>query len=264
MAQLRFSNLLMANTGKSGEMVPDADGYYDVALCSFNIHSKMGDYFSMEGVEKLFEAEADLMKRCRAGSLYIENGHPYQLLGQSDSDYFMRVMTIQEDRFCGHIRELYIDWDFGKNNPHICPGETVVIRGLVKPYGEHKAVLEEAFKNRHQNLAFSVRGLSDLVESRSGNRTRYMTSIVTFDFVGDPAMGLADRHTSLSLLSGSAEVLSDKIIDPSMFASLKAKASSSTITLQSSTRQVLEETMRVYESRQTKAVVDNGLYDFLK
>lgn len=264
MAQLRFSSTLMSGTGHTGEMAPDDTGYYDVGLCSFNVHSKMGDFFSMQGVERLFEEQSDLMRRLRNGSLYIENGHPYQTPGMSDGDYYLRIMTIQEDRFCGHIKELYIDWDFGKNNPHLTPSDTVLIRGLVKPYGEHKHVLEDAFRNKCQNLAFSVRGLSDLEESMSGKITRYMTTIVTFDFVGEGAMALADRHTSVSLLSYQPKIIMDRTIDVDVFKDLYEKAYNGKVTLQSNQASILEEIHNNIQRRKEQVSVDNGLYDFLR
>jgi hypothetical protein len=159
------------------------------------------------------------MRRIKNGSLYAELGHPKKLPGMSMEDFYNRVITIDEGNVCGHISEVTLDFNYGKNNPQFGNSDLVAIIGKVKPAGAKASALQIALENPKQNAAFSVRGLTEN-KYRNGRVERRLTNIITWDHVIEPGINVACKaHTPglESIKSGLViNELNDSIIDKEM------------------------------------------------
>ena len=121
--------------------------------------------------------------------------------GQTREQYLARVMRIEE-KFESHtIKEVVIDTTLKdvKGNRYIG------IRGKVKPSGPYRDVLIQKFADPDMNVCFSVRSFTK-DNFRNGRREKYTTSIITWDYVGEPGLDKANKYNSPSLESYTATV----------------------------------------------------------
>lgn len=204
-----------AFVGKKGILPKDENGYYTVVLGALNVYNSASEYYvATQEVIKLFDSSSDLQRRIKSGVLYAELGHPKRRLPNgellSPSEFYSRVLTIDERNICCHIAEVWLDFDYAKKYPKECTQDTIVIFGKVKPYGVHAQIAQDALENNKQNCCFSIRGFTDnrYVNSRV---ERTLTSIVTWDFVNEPGIAIAKKSYSPSLESFSLESFDETI-----------------------------------------------------
>ena len=58
MAVIKYDNVRLRETTKSGKLKKDANGYYDVILGAMNTFNSRGEYYAMEGAEKIFNGSS--------------------------------------------------------------------------------------------------------------------------------------------------------------------------------------------------------------
>lgn len=192
-----FTCTAMNGLNKVGLIKPDSDGYYRVVLGALNVYNSSGEYYAYEGAKHLFERSSSLMRRVARGALRSENGHPKWLPGMSEDEYARRIMQIYEERVCAHIRQVDLVFDKYKDDK----GRRIIgIEGLVRPDGELGYVLENALKNPHHNVAFSIRSFTENIRSYTGV-TKILKSIITWDLVTEPGIPIAEKYYSPSLES---------------------------------------------------------------
>lgn len=218
---VRFTETIFSDNNKKGILVPDSDGYYTVVLGALNTYNSAGEYYTAEGALQLFENSSHLMRRIKNGSLYAELGHPKKQNGQSMEQFYNRIITIEETNICGHISEVTLDFNYGKNNPQFENSEMIGIIGKVKPAGPKANALQIALENPKQNAAFSIRGLTEN-KYRNGRVERILTNIITWDHVTEPGIAAACKAYSPVLESVNKEnvilnEISDTIIDKGLF-----------------------------------------------
>lgn len=192
-----FECTALRGTNKTGNLTPDADGYYNgVVLGALNVFNSRGQFYTLEGAQELFEASSSFMRRVNSGSLYGENGHPRQG-DMSDRQFMARIMDIYEPNISHHIRRIYLDHESVRDEN----GRIVVsIMGEVKPTGEASQGLKEGFENRHQSVCFSIRSITQ--DSSVGAYVQKMLRhIVTFDRVVEPGIATATKWKYPSLES---------------------------------------------------------------
>ena len=187
---VKFTETIFSNKNKKGVLQADGDGYFTFVMGGLNTYNSAGEYYVAEGVVPMFEASTHFMRRIRNGALYAELGHPKRQPGMGLEDFYRRIVTIDENNICAHISELWLDFDFGKNNPDLGNPDFVAIMGKVKPTGPKAASLEQSLSNPKQNTAFSIRGLTENNE-RNGRTERRLTEIITFDNVPEPGIAAA-------------------------------------------------------------------------
>lgn len=208
---IRLASTLLAGTGKEGKLAQDEHGYVWVSLGALNAFNRTNDYYTAEGVLELFHTSTELSRRIREGALWSEYGHPKFMPGMSEAEYFRRAISIYEDNICAHIAEIDIDLEFGRKNPDKGNSNMILISGRAAPKGAKGFVFQEAIDNPEQNCAFSVRCLNKKPYMNArGYREKMITKIITWDFVNDPGIQVANKHTSLSLeSSANTELLID-------------------------------------------------------
>lgn len=201
MSVLQISAATFAENGKRGEMVPDSNGYYGVVLGGLNTYNTRNEYYSGKECLDLFNASSILMRRVKKKALYAENGHPKMTPGMTYAQFYERVMTIAEDNICSHIGAISLDLEFGKKNPGVAQNNTIAIMGKIAPAGPKADVVERAIKNKLQNLAYSIRSITDNDKLPNGQVEKHLRNIITFDYVGEGGIPFADKQFAPSLES---------------------------------------------------------------
>lgn len=221
MSMIRFSAERLAGTGKTGILTPDSDGYYETVLGGLNTLNSVGQYYVAEGAKDLFQSSSIFMRRVKNGCLKIEVEHPAQTQGMSDDDYIDRLLRIDMNNVCGHISDVWLDFEFGKKNPYFKNPELVGIIGKVKPSGVKAGALEMALNNPRENVCFSVRSFTkNYVQNR---RTyRVIDTIVTFDLVNEGGIAAASKWSSPVL-----ESIQDRVVTSSTIQRIVEKKISS-------------------------------------
>lgn len=189
---VKFTETVFSAADKRGTIKPDADGYYTLVIGGLNVNNSADEYYTADGVLELFQDSSQFMRRVKNGALYSELGHPKKLPGWSVEQFYGRVVSIEETNICGHFSEIALDFEFGKKHPELNNPKLIAIIGKVKPAGAKAQALQLALENPKQNCAFSIRGLTEN-KYISGKTIRRLTSIITFDFVTEPGIKIADR-----------------------------------------------------------------------
>lgn len=191
-----FECTTMRGLNKKGIIPADEYGYRTVVLGALNVFSRKGEYYALEGAEDLFKSSSIFMRKIEGEALRGELGHPNPEPGMTEEQFSFRIRQVVEKRVCLHIRRVWLD----HTNVRDDSGRTVIaIMGELAPSGELGHVLEKSFNNPYENVAFSIRCFSDVDRSYGGAITRKMREIVTWDYVSEPGIKVADKYYSPSL-----------------------------------------------------------------
>lgn len=191
---------LLKGSGKKGILKPDFAGYYDLVLGAYGVNNSQGMFYDMASGVSMFREDSPLMRRCKKGVLYMEFKHPEPFLANgnpmSESQYFARLRKIDDDRQCGHIRELTLLDGTDENNR---PCKFVI--GKVKPHGPFGKYLQESLDNPHVNTYCSVRSITN---DNILTGVKYTSEIITWDMVGEGGILGANKYNSPALEAFSA------------------------------------------------------------
>lgn len=194
-SSIKFVCTALAGMNKVGNLKQDENGYYTVVLGALNMFNSAGEFYAYEPAKELFQNSSQLMRRCARGALRGEYGHPKPLPGQSGNEFANRVMSIYEDKVSHHIMDLTLDFDSikdGKGNP------IIAIIGKILPAGPMGAALERSLKNPNENVCFSIRAFTD--DHRLGGIVhRHLKTVVTWDYVNEPGLSVAEKWQSPAL-----------------------------------------------------------------
>lgn len=206
MEAVRFVCTSLVGTEKKGILVPDENGQYTQPIGGLNVYNSAGHWYTAKGAKALLEESTVFRRRITRGVLCGEVGHPAQKPGMSDDDYAMRILNIDDKNVCVHWSEITLDFDNYKN----ADGKPMVaIIGKFTPHGPFADVVERAIKNTKANMCFSIRAFTQDTLER-GVRIRELMNVVTFDYVVEPGIFIAEKFRSRSLESFSPTV--DKLI----------------------------------------------------
>ena len=192
---IKFTATRLQAKGKSGIIKPDADGYYDLVIGALNSFNSAGEYYTLEGAKQLFENSSSFMLRVKNGYLKGELGHPKMLPGMTMNDYVRRILTIDEKNISTHFKEIWLDYDYGKQNPQNGDTNMVAIRAKLKPAGPQGPYLKQSLEDPNDNVSFSIRALTKDYVAR-GQTFRVLTNIVTWDQVAAPGIAIANKWDS--------------------------------------------------------------------
>ena len=211
METVKFTATKLINSGKQGILRPDEHGYYILPIGGLNCFNSAGEYYTLDGAKQLFEKSSVFMRRVSNGCLKGELGHPKRQQGQSMDDYVNRILTIDENNVVCHYGDIWLDHDFGKNNPKYNNPALVAIMGKVKPSGPKGRFLKESLDNPKEDVCFSVRALTKDYYHRGVNH-RVLQQIVTLDNVVEPGIDHARKYDSPALESMSECLVTKKNI----------------------------------------------------
>lgn len=196
MNSIQFVCTALAGVNLVGNLKQTDQGYYRVVLGALNMFNSAGEFYDYEPARALFEGSSQLMRRCSRGNLRGEYGHPKPLPGQSSNDFANRVMSIYEDKVSHHIMNLTLDFE----SIQIKGKPVIAIIGDILPAGPMGAALERSLKNPNENVCFSIRAFTD--DHRLGGIVhRHLKTVVTWDYVNEPGLSVAEKWQSPALES---------------------------------------------------------------
>lgn len=241
---IKFSATKLTGTGKRGILKPDEDGYYEMVVGGLNVFNSAGEYYTLKGAEQLFSASSIFMRRVKSGCLKAEVGHPKKLPSMAYRDYVQRIFAIEETNICAHFKEIWLDPTFGVKNPQANNPNLVAIMAKVKPTGPKASGLQAAFDNPHENVCFSIRAVTKDYFER-GQCCRVLENIVTFDWVNEPGISIANKWDSPAMESINSQILTKEAVQ-----SVLGSADEYGIATEDS-RAMVRDVLRVFEPRAT-------------
>ena len=192
-----FTCTRLNGTNKVGELKKNERGYYLMVVGALNMFNSAGMYYRFDAAKQFFEESSALMRRVKRGALRSEYGHPRREAGMSMQAYYARLLQIHEDKVCCHFASLTLDFENYKDDQ----GRPIVaILAEVCPSGPLGHVLEKQLLNPSENICFSIRSFTDDKLER-GVVNRYIKTIVTFDYVNEPGMNVAEKWNAPGLES---------------------------------------------------------------
>lgn len=195
MHSLRFGCTSLIGRNKTGHLPQDENGYYEIVVGGLNVYNAANQYYPYEAARELFEESSSLMRRVKRGVLRAEYGHPKRN-GLGEQAFISRVMNIHEEMVCGHHKELWLDFDRVKDDQ----GRPVIaIMSRFLPGGPYGEVLSKQFKNKDENVCFSIRSFTEDTMSRGGIVNRALRQVITFDYVNEPGIIHAEKYRSPAL-----------------------------------------------------------------
>lgn len=192
---------------KKGILTPDEHGYYEVVIGGLNVFNSAGHYYTYEGARELFEGSSTFMRKVNNGTLYGELGHPRYIPGQSENEYYARIIDILETNTAVHFSKVWLDMERVRDNA----GKPVIaIMALAKGDGPHGAAMNANLANPKANTCFSIRSFTEDTYV-AGVRHRNIKEIVTFDWVGESGINFARKYNAPALESHD---LYERLVNP--------------------------------------------------
>jgi hypothetical protein len=212
MSIIKFTSTRLDGLGKEGKLPPDKNGYYTVVIGGLNCFNSVDEYYTADGARALFEDSSLFMRRVKSGCLKGELGHPKRQPGMTDKEYFDRILTVEETNVSSHFKEVWLDTDFGRNNPRFNNPNLISINAKVKPAGDKAEQLRASLENPDEEVCFSIRALTKDYAVR-GQVYRVLTQIIAFDQVNESGLAQARKTYSPALESMSDLVVSNKMVE---------------------------------------------------
>lgn len=190
-----FTCTRLNGTNKVGDLKKNERGYYVMVVGALNMFNSAGMYYRADAAKQFFEESSSFMRRVKRGALRGEYGHPRRDPTMSMQAYYGRLLQIHEDKVCVHFASVWLDFDNYKDDQ----GRPIVaILAEVAPNGPLGHILEKQLQNPAENVCFSIRSFTDDRMER-GVINRYIKTIVTFDYVNEPGMAVAEKFNSPAL-----------------------------------------------------------------
>lgn len=203
-----YSCTLVHGTGKKGVLLKDEKGYYEVTLGAFNIYNSAGDYYPLlDSVKEMFAPNGALRRRLDRGFCRGELDHPAPQPGQTAMDFVKRVLAIQPEKVSHHISSVRLEESRDDKGNAV-----VLVIGRVRPSGPYGAVVADALDNTEENAAFSIRSLADR-KVVAGRAERHVNMIVTWDYVNEPGIAVANKYQTPTMESlGNSILVTEEIL----------------------------------------------------
>ena len=190
-----FTCTRLFGTNKVGDLKKNDRGYYEMVIGALNMFNSAGMYYRADAAKQFFEESSSFMRRVKRGALRGEYGHPRREAGMSMQAYYARLLSIHVDKVCCHFASVRLDFESYKDDQ----GRPIVaIIAEVCPNGPLGHVLEKQLQNPQENVCFSIRSFTDDKMER-GVINRYIKTIVTFDYVNEPGMAVAEKYNAPAL-----------------------------------------------------------------
>jgi hypothetical protein len=130
----------------------------------------------------------------------------------------------------------------------------VSIIGLVKPSGPYGSFLQEQLDDPNQNVSFSIRSLVDLAAGPGGRTNKIITEIITWDYVSEPGISVANKYKAPGLEEYSHGFGRETIL------SARELVTSCGMGMESDTSAVIERTIAAYGLEQQTTPGGLSLY----
>lgn len=229
----------LKGTNKQGKLTPDENGYYELVLGALNFFNSVGAFYPFEPAKQIFEESSSLMRRINDGALRGEYGHPKKQPGMSLRDYVARILEIQEENICCHIKEVRLD----QNSVFDDNGKPVLaIIGKVKPSGPKGQALKESLENPDENVSFSIRSLTrDIMVG--GIIHKHLKTVVTWDYVNEPGLNIAKKWNAPSLENYEVDLEEEFLIQENTLQAIQQERVASGVSLENNNTVSIEQLM---------------------
>ncbi len=198
--------------GKKGILACDENGYYTMPVGALNVFNSVGAYYKLEGAAELFKGSSVFMRRVANGCLKGETGHPKRLPGMTMDQYMSRILSIEETNVCCHFKEIWLDENYGRNNPQFNNPNMVAIMAKIKPAGPKGDALKAAFDNNDENVCFSIRSLTrDFVQR--GQVYKVIEQIIGWDWVTEPGISMATQWSAPALETLQEDIVTQRNVE---------------------------------------------------
>jgi len=179
--------LITKDGGVLKSIKQDKEGFYrNVPLMVIGKPSRNGIlYDPTSTMHALSNDSSRFVINLREGNLEGEWGHP-----MVDTSTPSRAVL---DRLCRIDRTLASHYIAAIRTMQTESGFTIV-KGDVKPYGPYAQYLKDSMEDPNRNTAFSLRALTQDVETRGGITIRKVCLLVTFDAVDGPGFEEASKR----------------------------------------------------------------------
>ncbi|EBW9734610.1 hypothetical protein DQR70_06400 [Salmonella enterica subsp. enterica serovar Oslo] len=195
------------------------NNYCQVVLGALEYPNSVGAVYDLQSAINIIEKSTIFNRRMEQGYLRGELGHPVERECRDYNDFVRRIHTIDERNVSCHIRRVWIDHQYKGHN-----GEKIIaILGEVAPSGPHAAALERKLNNPHENVAWSVRSLTN-DRIVNGVKRKWFESIVTWDEVNEPGLKGANKFNSPSCESIDVMTLASVPVMPALIDLISAEA----------------------------------------
>lgn len=211
---------------KKGILKPDELGYYRVPAGALNCYNSRGDFYrSTKEVLATFGEGSPFNRKIKDGYLRSERDHPdpskyfshldtlpmtqitREMIDRAKANYIMRLRKHDDSRECGVIRRVDFIPNTELNIKSMTP-ESLIAIIEIKPSGVMGDLLKTSLDNPHENTAFSVRSITD-DELKSNIVYKNIVEPITFDWVPEPGIRVANKWEAPSLESINLQVLYD-------------------------------------------------------
>jgi len=190
---VRFACTSLQGTNKVGILPVDENGYRTMIVGALNMFNSAGELYVAQEAKELFDQSSAFMRRVNRGVLKAEYGHPKPQPGMTDRAFAARVMNIDEDRVCAHHKTLWLEDYKGPDGKSV-----LAIMSKVRDTGPYGATLARSLENKDENVCFSIRAFTD-DRMIGGVNHRTLRQIITFDYVNEPGMAIAEKYKSPAL-----------------------------------------------------------------
>jgi len=233
---ITYNCTALVGTNKVGELTKSADGYYEMVLGALQAYNSAGAFYPLQDAKALFESTAPLMRRIGAGALRGEVGHPRYQEGMSERAWFARVNDIFEPNCCVHFASVSLSYDSMKDKK----GRPVVAMiGKIKPSGANERFLERQLENPKENVCFSIRCFTHDTPER-GVMMKRIKHIVTWDYVNEPGIDIANKYSAPALESYQEASLDDYRFDLSTVAEVAKADQVNNVGMESAASNILQ------------------------
>lgn len=232
-----FACTSLVGVNKVGTLKKTPEGYYPMVVGALNAFNSAGSYYPLTAqVRDLLENQSgSLQRRIKRGALRGEYGHPKppprsanrEQQRIQDEEFVRRNLSIYEENVCCHHMKLWLDDSSLKDKD----GKAVIaIMSLVAPNGPKGEVLAKQLENPNENVCFSIRSFTDN-KTRFGIEERTLREVITFDYVNEPGISIAEKYLSPALESHLEMEYSRGALERAIFENRPAGISTESIIL---------------------------------
>ena len=184
-----------------GRLEPIKDGKYAgcyrVSGGALGITNSEGHYFASDkDIRDLFTSSKTMQRVIDKKSLKGESDHPTKKPGETRESFAFRFMSIAMDRVAFLIRRVEVLEPrnvLGQSKP------VYFIMLTIEPLGVYGEALRSDLENPNSNTSFSIRCLSKRSKSPTGEIVRRIYNIITWDYVNEPGISIANKENSIRM-----------------------------------------------------------------
>lgn len=193
MSKSVFEITIQKGFNNTGKLKRNADGYLEIVLSAVEFPNSYGAVYDKQSAVDLLNASGAFQRRISQGYIYGELGHPVERECRSYADYVNRIHTIDPRNVAIHIRKVWVNPNYKTPD-----GRTIcAIMGEIKEAGPHAEQIKAILDDPSQNLAVSVRSMTE-DKIQAGVLRKYYRTIVTWDVVIEPGIAVANQFNSPS------------------------------------------------------------------